>query len=139
MMKVEGLKTNNKSSYTVTFLDDNLNTHDYVVSEDLVVNHRLIKGKLLDETAFRIFKADYAIDSVYQKTKALLSRYPKTIDETKRYLEDKVTTIQDIDKIIHKLIQFHFLDDEQYALQYFERTFHLNLNGTNKIIYVIKI
>ena len=138
MMKVEGLKTNNKSSYTVTFLDDNFNTHDYVVSEDLVVNHRLIKGKLLDETAFRIFKADYAIDSVYQKTKALLLRYPKTIDETKRYLEDKVTTIQDIDKIIHKLVQYHFLDDEQYVLQYFEKTFHLNLNGPNKIIYELK-
>ncbi|PKL00506.1 MAG: hypothetical protein CVV56_05895 [Tenericutes bacterium HGW-Tenericutes-1] len=138
MMKVEGLKTNNKSSYTVTFLDDNFNKHDYVVSEDLVVNHRLIKGKLLDETAFRIFKADYAIDSVYQKTKALLSRYPKTIDETKRYLEDKVTSQNEIDKIIHKLIQFHFLDDEHYSLQYFERTFHLNLNGPNKIIYELK-
>jgi len=81
MMRVEKLKENHKS-YTVTFLDDDLNKTEYVVSEDLVVNHRLIKGKILDGTAFRVFMADYHIDAPLQKTKAYLSRYPKTVDET---------------------------------------------------------
>lgn len=138
MMKVEGLKTSHKSSYTVTFSDDHLNTHDYVVSEDLVVNHRLIKGKVLDETAFRIFKADYAIDSIFQKAKTLLSRYPKTVYEMKCYLEEKTQNQNDIDKVIRQLIHFHFLDDEQYVIQYFERSFHLNMNGPHKIIFDLK-
>jgi regulatory protein len=137
-MKVEGLKSNNKSSYTVTFSDDHLNTHDYVVSEDLVVNHRLIKGKVLDETAFRIFKADFAIDSIFQKTKSLLIRYPKTVHETILYLEDKTSSSSELKQIIQKLIQSHLLDDEQYALHYYEKSFHLFLNGPTKVVFELK-
>ncbi len=138
MMKVEGLKANNKLTYTVTFSDSLMNMHDYVVSEDLVVNHRLIKGKLLDETAFRIFKADYKIDTVYQKAKTLLNRYPKTVQEMRLYLEDITDSSTEINQIIDKLIKFHFLDDEQYTLLYFEHAFHLKFIGPVKITYDLK-
>jgi regulatory protein len=136
-MKVEKLKENNKS-YSVTFVDVDLNKQEYVVSEDLVVNHRLIKGKVLDETAFRLFKADLQIDASLQKAKKLLSRYPKTIEETKTYLHDKTATTDDIDRIIKSLIALHYLDDFRFVKQYFERYFHADAIGPLKIAFDLK-
>jgi len=137
MMRVEKLKENHKS-YTVTFLDDDLNKTEYVVSEDLVVNHRLIKGKILDGTAFRVFMADYHIDAPLQKTKAYLSRYPKTVEETKRYLEDKTESVEDVEKIVRILIEAKFLDDFGYVKHYFERYFHQDGNGPLKLQFELK-
>jgi regulatory protein len=137
MMRVEKLKENHKS-YTVTFLDDDLNKTEYVVSEDLVVNHRLIKGKILDGTAFRVFMADYQIDAPMQKTKALLSRYPKTVEETKRYLQDLTDSGEAVEKIIKILIEAKFLDDFEYVKRYFERYFHQDGNGPLKLRFELK-
>lgn len=135
MMKVESLKKNNQRNYTVTLLDDVGQLHSYVVSEDLVVNHRLIKGKELDETTFRHFEGDYEIDALLIKTISLISRSPKTIHETKAYLQRLNTSEKKIKMIISKLISERFLDDETYALLYLERSFHLNGHGPNKIDY----
>ena len=137
MMKVEKLKENHKS-YTVTISDDDLHTNDYVVSEDLVVNHRLIKGKILDETAFRLFMADYKIDASMQKAMNLLHRYPKTIEETRKYLETFVDSFESIEVIIHKLIALRFLDDFQYVKSYFDRSFHDQCNGPIKIAFELR-
>jgi regulatory protein len=70
-----------------------------------------------------------------QKAMALLHKYPKTIEETKKYLESNVETPESIDIIIRKLIQLRFLDDFQYVKIYFERSFHEQANGPVKIAY----
>ena len=134
-MKVESLKKNNQWNYTVTLLDDVGQLHSYVVSEDLVVNHRLIKGKELDETTFRHFEADFEIDALLIRTKSLISRTPKTIQETIEYLERLNTSEKQIKIIINNLISERFLDDETYAKLYLERAFHLNGHGPIKINY----
>ncbi len=138
MMKVENLKKNSHLTYTVTFTDSDGQTKAYVVSEDLVVSHRLIKGKALDETTFRHFLADYSIDSMLLRTQSLLSRYPKTIYETVEYLRKLEVSESQLKLIIARLIQKRYLDDDNYVKMFIEKSFFMNGNGPLKIEFELK-
>lgn len=139
MMKVGNLKKNSHLTYTVSFTDSEGQITSYVVSEDLVVSHRLIKGKVLDETTFRHFLADYSIDSMLLRTQSLLNRYPKTIYETEEYLRKLEVSEPQIHQIITRLIQKRYLDDENYVRLFIEKSFFLNGNGPLKIEYELRM
>ena len=137
MMTVLSLKKS-KKSYTVTFkLVDNSSVV-FLVSEDIVVEYRLIPGKILEDFAFQSFKKAVDIDDIFQKTKNYALRYPQTLAGMEKYLETRLITTDKIGCVIDKLKENGILNDEIYAKNYVENHFRFHHEGKIKIRFDLR-
>jgi regulatory protein len=137
VVKVRKLSPN-KKRYAVTFLLADDSEATFLVSEDLVVEYRLIPGKILEDFAFMAFKKEAGIDDVFQKALAYGLRYPQSVLGMKQYLEEKSVPAESIPAILEKLAQKKILDDGLYAKLYVQDHFSNRREGKEKIAFDLK-
>lgn len=90
----------------------------FSVSEDLLVNEQLLKGKELSEADIgRLRKKDDA-DKAMQKSLNYLSYRMRSETEVTSYLKDLEVGDEDIDDIMQRLRKLDFLDDRRFAESY---------------------
>jgi len=137
VVKVRKLTPSNKR-YKVVFLSSDDSETAFLVSEDLVVEYRLIPGKILEDFAFLSFKKAAEIDEVYQKALAYGIHYPQTVRGMISYLQKKAISPDAISSILQKLTILKILDDETYMKTYIEDHSQNRHEGVKKIAFDLK-
>ncbi|HOP57182.1 MAG TPA: RecX family transcriptional regulator [Bacillota bacterium] len=109
-------KKNNK--YIVSISTPLGKDKEYVVSEDLVVEYRLVKSKILSPDDYAIFLDVCEFDRFFQKAKHWLLFQPRSLSQTREYLEKAGASDSLVEKTIAKLREKHLLDDDDFACRY---------------------
>lgn len=106
----------------------------FSVDEDVLIKFNLRKGMELDD--FAILEINYQDDirKAYNQSIQYLARRMRSELEVRKYLADKEISEPVIQEVIHKLYEYQFLNDDDFA-QAFVRT---QMNTTDKGIEVIK-
>ncbi|MCE7792246.1 recombination regulator RecX [Salipaludibacillus sp. CUR1] len=87
----------------------------FSVSEDLLVNEHLLKGKELTEEDIERLKEKDDVDKAMQKALNYLSYRMRSEGEITRYLRDQEVSEGDIADIIDRLRELQFIDDLRFA------------------------
>ncbi|WP_066298876.1 recombination regulator RecX [Bacillus sp. FJAT-29937] len=120
----------NKDRYNI-FLDDK---YAFSVDEDVIIKHSLKKGMELD--AFSLSEIAYQDDirKAYNRAIQYLSKRMRSEKEVRQYLAEKDVDEMIIREVIHKLYEYRFLDDKEFAIA-FVRT---AMNTTDKGSRIIR-
>ncbi|MGD9909266.1 MAG: RecX family transcriptional regulator [Candidatus Izemoplasmatales bacterium] len=135
MFKVQELKKQKNKTYTVTFLIGD-NTQSFDVSEDLVVEYRLIKDKELTDEMYQSFLLSESIDVYFQSTLKYVLKYQKSVKETYEYLLKKGISEDLIGHVLQKLKKYKVLDDERLIEYLFDYQANQMLSGPEKIRFL---
>jgi regulatory protein len=124
----------NTERYNV-FLDyGNGEEYAFSVDEDVLIKFRLGKGMELDEFSLSEISFQDDIQKAYHSSVQFLARRMRTEGEVRNYLKDKQFDEPIIQEVIHKLYEYNFLNDEEFAFAYV-RT---QMNTTDKGSELIK-
>ncbi|KAB2328531.1 recombination regulator RecX [Cytobacillus depressus] len=113
------------------FLDDK---YAFSVDEDVLIKHQLKKGMELDEFSISEIAYQDDIRKSYNTAIQFLSRRMRSEKEVRKHLADKDVDEIVIREVIHKLYEYRFLDDQEFAVA-FVRTL---MNTTDKGSEVIR-
>lgn len=123
----------NKKNYKVEFTTPNGETFEHQVSQDIVVEYRLIEGKMLDDFAFLRFKNDVLKDQWTQKVIAKIQRKPQTEMEIRTYLESNLVSKGDCEAIISKCKHLKLLDDVAFVKNFLDYQLHVKMIGPKRL------
>lgn len=133
-MIIQKMTQKRAKSYEIT-LDDQ---RTFIVSEDVLVKFRLLKGKEVDESLLAEIKKASAYDIGLQQALNYLSYQLRTEKEIAAYLKEKEIGAEDIQKICQYLKNQRLIDDVQYAKSYLQTALRLNDKGPTVIANKLK-
>lgn len=122
-----------KKNYVVTFSFNN-DLIPLKISEELILDFRLVRGKILDEKQFNQLKNSINYDTYRQKLTFYTTYKPRTIHEARKYLEKYDIPDNISEKYIDKLLETHILNDEVYAKNYIDEYSSFRHMGPRKIV-----
>ncbi|MEW9111089.1 recombination regulator RecX [Cytobacillus gottheilii] len=122
------IQKKNKDRYNIFTDDGSGEAYSFSVDEDVLIKHGLKKGMELDE--FLLSEIGYHDDirKSYNDAIGYLSRRMRSEYEVRTFLKGKEVDEAIIQETIHKLYDYSFLNDEEFALA-FVRT---QMNTTDK-------
>lgn len=129
MIKVVELRKKGKN-YLVTFKSDTFE-EEYLVSEDLIIEYRLIIGKEFTEEQYKKIVNAINKDSIYQKLLKFALFKPRTKKEIFTYLDKK--QVDDYGYYLNKLEKLKLLNDDLYAENYVSDSINFKKIGPKKI------
>ncbi len=135
MIRVSSLSKKRKN-YLVVFEDELGKAYDYLVSEDLVIEHRLVVDKQFEKKDFEKILSEIKKDEYYQKVLNYALFKPRTKYEIVKYLEK--LSVSDFDYYIKKLAKLRLIDDDLYLNNYIDDSINLKRVGPNKIFNDLK-
>ena len=112
--KVDKISYKNKKYY-VTF---NHYTSEIILSEEQIVEFRIIVGNTFSKQEFNKIKNAENIAYYYDKALHYIDFKPRTKLELVQYLQNLNVEEKNIDQIVKKLTNISYLDDERYAKSY---------------------
>ena len=123
-----------KRQYLVHFkhIDQHFNVE---VSEEMILEYRLVKGKILDENQWKRLNESMKYDSYRQKLMRYLNHKPRTVFEAKKYLDQFDLSKPNMDQLIDRFVRLGVLNDQRYIEQYIEEYSQFRLMGPKKIFY----
>ena len=132
MYLVNSVKLNRKKSYTIEIKTDN--TQDsFDISEDIMVEFRLVKGKALSKQEYKKFVEANNKDIIFQKVLYYALYKMRTVHEIKEYLIKKSIPKSEHKYYIDKLKQARIIDDIKFAELYIRESFEYKRIGPKKI------
>lgn len=134
MYLVETVKPLHKKKYTITIKTPN-KTKMYEISEDILVEFRLVKDKSLSEKDFKAFEFANQRDVFYQKVLHYALYKIRCTKEITDYLNKKGIPNFDFSFYLHKLKKNGVLDDLKYTEIFVRESFEFKKIGPRKIIY----
>ncbi|MFW5794223.1 MAG: hypothetical protein ACOCV1_01955 [Bacillota bacterium] len=111
---------------------------DFIVSEDIIVEFRIVKGKAFSKEEFNKLKENINRDKYYQKLLYYVNYKPRTYHEAKLYLDKFGIDEKSKNYYLSKLSEINLLNDELFVKDYIYEYSHYRLIGPNKIIYELK-
>lgn len=90
----------------------------FSVDEDVLIKFQLKKGMELDDFSLSEINYQDHIRKAYNLAIQYLSRRMRSETEVRTYLLEKDTVEPIIQEVIHKLYEYQFLNDEEYAVAY---------------------
>ena len=129
------VQKHNKDRYSIFTDSGKGEEYAFSVDEDVLIKHNLKKGMELDDFAVTevLFQDD--IRKAYNAAIQYLSYRMRSESEVREHLKKKEISDSVINEAVHKLYEFKFLNDEEFA-NAFVRT---QLNTTDKGAEVIKL
>lgn len=134
MYIVKSLEPNKNKSYKVT-ITDTKNKYSYDISQDLVVEYRLVKGKELSKEDYCLFIVAKDRDLLYQKVLHYALYRMRSTKEITDYLFKKQVPLKEHDYFINKLTAAKIIDDDLFAEIYIKEKFDFKKIGPTKLIY----
>lgn len=123
-----------KDRYNIFIDNGDGEKYGFSVDEDVLIKYQLKKGMELDDFAVtEIFYQD-DIRKAYSQAIQYLAVRMRSEQEVRQYLKKKEINEQIINEVIHKLYQYQFLNDQEFAYA-FVRT---QMNTTDKGTIVIR-
>lgn len=124
----------NKKNYTVFFQTETDQLEEsFKVSDELILEYRLVKGKVLEDQKYAEFKEAILHDQYRQKLLHYATYKPRTTFEASKYLDQFDLPEKSKAKYIDKLKDAHILDDENYVKNYIEEYSGYRMIGPRKI------
>ncbi|OGX68285.1 MAG: hypothetical protein A2189_07425 [Paenibacillus sp. RIFOXYA1_FULL_44_5] len=112
------------------FLDEQ---HAFSVDEDILIKHKLIKGKTITRQEIEEILADETLHHVYTDALQILSRRVHAQKELRQKLQKKGYHQQNIDAVIEQLLKQNLLDDREFAEMWSQNRLHSQKKGRNWI------
>lgn len=137
MIKVKTLKNVRNKLYKVV-IEDQGKDHQYQVSEDLVVEYRLVRDKILESDHYQDFVKASMRDAIYQKVLHYALYKLRCSKEIHDYLNRKEVPYQQHAYYLDKLKKAKILDDKLFAETYIKEQFHFKHVGPMNIVLELK-
>ncbi|MBT2681516.1 recombination regulator RecX [Bacillus sp. ISL-35] len=129
------VQKHNKDRYSIFTDSGRGEEYAFSVDEDVLIKYNLKKGMELDDFAVTEMLFQDDIRKAYNTAINYLSHRMRSESEVREHLKKKEISESVIKEAIHKLYEFKFLNDEEFA-NAFVRT---QLNTTDKGAEVIKL
>ncbi|MBU8880592.1 recombination regulator RecX [Bacillus sp. FJAT-29790] len=122
-----------RDRYNIFTDDGNGEKYAFSVDEDVLIKHQLKKGMELDE--FSLTEIDYqdSIRKAYNMAIQYLSRRMRSEAEVRNNLREKEIDDVIIQEVIHKLYEYSFLNDEEFAIAYVRTQMNTTDKGSGLI------
>lgn len=133
MRTVRNFSRNAKGHYEITIAGDDGVTAPFRLSEDLVVEYRLLPGRVLEEADYRRLLSDADADGLYDAALRLIARSARTSREIRTFLAERTDDPALADRVHAKLLAKGFVDDLAYALAYVDYHFGVRRDGPAKL------
>lgn len=133
MKKITNIKQISSNKYSLT-----IDNKKHIVYDDVLLQYNILKAKeISDEVYNNIVKSNNYHEGYNKCLKYILAK-----QRTENELRDKLTKLSlnkiDIDKIIARLREEKYLDDDKYVQSYINDEILLKLNGPKKIYNDLK-
>ncbi|TCJ04021.1 recombination regulator RecX [Cytobacillus praedii] len=112
------------------FLDEK---YAFSVEEDVLIKHQLKKGLELDEFSLSEIAYQDDIRKSYNLAIQYLARRMRSEAEVRKALKDKEVDESIIQEVIHRLYEYSFLNDEEFAIAYVRTAMNTTDKGTDLI------
>ncbi len=132
MIKVKSLKNLRHKRYKVV-IDDQGKEQSYQVSEDLIVEYRLVNDKVLDQALYLDFVKASMRDAIYQKVLHFALYKMRSSQEIHDYLERKTIPQSQHAYYLDKLKKAGILNDRLFTETYIKEQFQFKHSGPLKI------
>lgn len=123
-----------KRKYLIVF-NGSKKDEEFLVSEDLMIEYRLVKGKELDKKQYSQFKESFKRDEIYQKVLHYALYKQRCTFDIKQFLDKKEVYQERQNYYLEKLRKSRILDDKNYTYNYIHEAFEFKMTGPKKIIY----
>ncbi len=108
---------------------------EFIISEDLMVEFRLVKNKELEKETFLKFKEAFKRDELYQKVLHYALYKQRCTYDIEQYLDKKQIFNNNQEYYLDKLRKTGILDDQSYVQNYVNEAFNYKRYGPQKIMY----
>ena len=132
-MKIIKYTKKNKNTYEITLENKEIIT----IYDELILKYDLLITKELDDYTKKLILEENTYYEAYYKALKYLSIKMRTKFEISKYLSDYPSNI--IDKVITKLYEENYLNDEKYITSYINDQINLNNKGHNKILKELEL
>ncbi len=129
------VQKHNKDRYSIFTDSGRGEEYAFSVDEDVLIKHNLKKGMELDDFAVTEMLFQDDIRKAYNTAINYLSHRMRSESEVREHLKKKEISDAVIKEAIHKLYEFNFLNDEEFANAFVST----KLNTTDKGAEVIKM
>lgn len=133
MVQVKALEKKNKKYIVTLTFDGKESVHE--VSEDLILEYRLVYGKVLDDQRYKELMFALNNDKYRQKLMHYCAFKPRTIQEARVYLSQFDMTEKAKETLLNKFVDMHLLDDDIYSKNYILEYAQYRLIGPKKIFF----
>lgn len=135
MAVITKITTQKKNTDRYNIFMDYGNGEEYAfsVDGDVLVKFQLKKGMELDELSLTEIHFQDDIRKAYHLAIRFLSRKMRSEAEVKKYLSEKEVDVPIIQEVVHKLYEYRFLNDEEYAYAYVRTQMNTTDKGTDLI------
>lgn len=113
-------------------------TVNFEISEDLLIEFRVVIGKVLPKSDFKKFVVANDRDIVYQKVLHYALYKMRCTKEVKDYLTKKKIPFEEQPYYLNKLTRSRILDDLKYADIFVRESIEFKKIGPDKIIYELE-
>lgn len=96
-------------------LQDSEETQNITCIEDQIIEYRIFKDKIYQENEFEQIIKFGSLSKWLSKSMHFISYKMRTEKELRTYMKDSELTDEQVNSIIQKLYEYHFLDDDKYA------------------------
>ena len=127
-MKITSIKLNKNGKYIVT-----IDNEKYNLYQDTILKYLLFSKKEIDNTLFENIIKDNNFYDAYYKIIKFVSIRLRTENEIRKKLNTFFILKKDQDKIINKLKEQGYLNDELYIISYINDKINLSLEGPEKV------
>lgn len=107
----------------------------YEVSDELILEYRLVTGKILDDLMFKAFMNAFNNDKYRQKLMYYCTYKPRTVAEAIDYLSKFDMPEKAKKQLVNKLELIGILNDDAYVKQYIQEFSQFRLIGPKKIVF----
>lgn len=128
------VQKNNPQRYHIYFAKGNGEEYAFSVDENVLIKFRLKKGMELDDFLLTEITDYEAVSKAYQQAVQFLAKRKRTEAEVRNYLREKEVPEFAIQEAIHKLYEYKFLDDEDYAFSYVRTQMNTSDKGPELIM-----
>lgn len=132
-VKILLVEQKGKKYLVYTDIDDD----PIIFTEDGLVENRIIKGTTFDKKEWKSIVKNKDNLLMFDKVLHYIDFKPRTTKEVIKYLKDKEVNTNDINKIITRLENIHYLDDDKYASQFILEGIK-NKKGPSLIVYQLE-
>lgn len=122
--KIERQKRN-AQRYNIYIQDE----YAFSVHEDILISHRLLKGKEITAEEFHLIIAEEETKKAERAAYHYLSYRPRTRKEMNEYLKGKGLALPTIEHTINKLLSEGYLDDRYFAQKWVSERLRLKKKG----------
>jgi len=136
MYQVKGFEKK-KNQYVVTINCDGVEK-TFNVSDELILEFRLVAGKIIEDKRFQQFLNALNYDKYRQKLLHYCHFKPRTKYEARLYLSQFDLSEKEIVTLIDKLVEMKLLDDMRYVKAYIQEYGQFRLVGPRKILFDLK-